>query len=94
MSVPIAVPAANVQLLPAQYRNSTWATPESVSLALTSIWASCFFVVTVAPFAGAVIATLGPVLSGVTVKLLLAVNPIPLVAVTDFAEAVAPALQL
>ena len=50
---------------------------------------------TVAPLAGAVIATLGPALSGVTVKLLLAVKPAPLVAVTDFApEALAPALQL
>jgi hypothetical protein len=93
--VPMTVPAANVQLAPAQYRNSTWATPERASLALASIWASCFFVVTVAPLAGAVIATLGPALSGVTVKLLLAVRPEPLVAVTDFApEALAPALQL
>ena len=30
--VPIAVPAAKSQLLPAQYRNSTWATPESASV--------------------------------------------------------------
>jgi hypothetical protein len=40
-------------------------------------------------------ATLGAALSGVTVKLLEAVKPTPLVAVTVFApEALAPALQL
>ena len=60
-AVPIAVPVAKSQLLPAQYRNSTWATPESASLAsalrLTPL-------LTVAPAAGAVIATLGGVVSG------------------------------
>src|SRR3954469_64435 len=57
----MTVPVLQSQLLPAQYRNSTWATPESASLAsavrLTPL-------LTVAPAAGAVIATLGGVVSG------------------------------
>ena len=88
----MAVPVAKSQLLPGQYRNSTWATPESASVDVAET--ACPFW-TVAPAAGAVIATLGPALSGVTVKVLLAVPPTPLVAVTVFApEALAPALQL
>src|SRR4051794_33504244 len=84
----------NVQLLPAQYWNSTFATPEIVSLGAAET--ACPFLI-VAPAAGALSAkATGPVLSGVTVKvLLLEVRPRGLVAVTDFApEAVAPALQL
>ena len=70
----------------------TWATPAGASLAsalrLTPL-------LTVAPAAGSVIATLGAPLSGVTVKLLVALKSAPLVAVTVFSpEAVAPALQL
>src|ERR687897_955797 len=56
----MAVPALQVQLLPAQERNSTWATPESASLALALRLTP---LLTVAPAAGAVMATLGPSLS-------------------------------
>ena len=92
-AVPIAVPVLQSQLAPAQYRNSTWATPESASLGAAET--TCPFWI-VAPSAGALSAkAAGPVLSGVTVKLLVAVKPAPLVAVTVCApEALAPALQL
>src|SRR5215211_9172262 len=90
-AAPITVPAVKLQLAPAQKRNSTWATPDCASLALAVRLTP---LLTVAPAAGAVIATLGPALSGVTVKVLEAVKPAPLVAVTGLApEAVAPALQ-
>jgi len=64
----LAVPI-NVQLLPAQYRNSTRATPERASVGAAET--ACPFWI-VAPSAGALSAkAAGPALSGVTVKVLL-----------------------
>src|SRR5829696_1221176 len=60
-AAPITVPAVKSQLAPAQKRNSTWATPESASLALAVRLTP---LLTVVPAAGAVIATLGGVVSG------------------------------
>ena len=92
MAVP-PVAKVQVEVVPAQYWNSTLATPERASLGAAET--ACPFLI-VAPAAGALSAKdAGPVLSGVTVKLLVAVKLAPLVAVTVFAPvALAPALQL
>src|SRR5215217_4162415 len=76
----MVVPAFQVQLLPAQERNSTWVTPERASVGAEEN--ACKFWI-VAPAAGALkVKAAGPVLSGVTVKVLLAARPEPFVAVT------------